>query len=197
MSRLLAVCAVAAMVAAASAAITPIGQFTGTYQEGWEKHATGQFLPQLTAFDGHATANQVGSGQGLHVTSGWAYYYTTYPHGGSKFMGPTYGIGVRWEFEVPALRFGGFFTTNYQSSGATAKFFDAQNNLLATLPVKAMAGNNAWGWDGWECDPPVKYVEIWSDWGAGHIMHDDLEYTPVPEPASLSLLSLVLLLRRR
>jgi len=197
------VAALVAFVGVANAAIVPIGPFTGTYQDSFETQPRMQFLPHYDVFldeewDPHGDVNQLGSGQGLHITYNWGYYYTTYPHSGEVFMGPTYGVGAEWVFDIPAVEFGGYFNTNYQSPGATATFYDEDHELLATLPVQAPNAGQ-WAWDGWACDPPVKYVEIWSNHGAGHIMQDDVQYTPIPEPAALSLLGLggLALLRRR
>ncbi|HWP31675.1 MAG TPA: PEP-CTERM sorting domain-containing protein [Fimbriimonadales bacterium] len=174
------------------AQLTAIGPFSGLYKEGFEGADLPkfQFLPHYDVFGGAGDIYQVGSGQGLHITTGWSYYYVTYPHGGQYFMGPTYGVGVRWEFDVPAMRFGGYFTTNYKDSGATAYFYDAAGGLIGVMPIQAIAGNSAWAWDGWQSSVPIKAVEIFSNWGAGHIMHDDMEYDPVPEPATLAVLGL-------
>lgn len=181
----------------AAAAITPIGQFAGTYSEGFETHPLGQFVPHLDVFGGNGDVWQVGGSQGLHVTTGWVYYFQTSPYAGSRFMGGTSQVTARWQFDVPASKFGGQFTTNYQSSGATATFYDKNMNVLGTAPMKVEAGNNTWGWEGWSIDPPAWYVDIASNYNAGHVMHDEIQYTPIPEPAALSLLALGLLLRRR
>ena len=200
------VAALVAFVGVANAAIVPIGPFTGMYQDSWETQPRGQFLPHYDMWwDGSQYVGDVykfgGGSQGLHITTGWGYYYTVYPRSGEVFMGPTSNLGARYEFDVPAIKFGGYFCTNYQSSGATATFYDENNNVLAVHPVKAPAGNSLWTWDGWEVTggPPMAAVEIVSDYGAGHIMNDDLEFTPIPEPATLSLLALagLALLRRR
>jgi len=199
MARVLSLLLVLGFVGVVSAQINPTGPFVGAYSEGFEgpEIPKYQFLPHYDVFGGVGDLDKLGSGQGLHVTSGWAYYYTCYPYSGQYFMGPTYGVGAKWEFDVPAAAFGGYFTTIYQSSGATAYFYSAERELVGQMPVQAPAGNNTWVWDGWTFDVPIKYIEIWSNWGAGHIMQDDVQYTPIPEPASLALLAVALFLRRR
>jgi hypothetical protein len=194
----------AAAVGVAGAGITPIGEFTGLYSESFETQTRFQFLPSYDVFfdnnnNPHGKVEKFGQGsQGLHITTSWGYYYSTRPYHGEVFMGPTSQLGARWVFDVPADKFGGWFTTNYQSSGATATFYDVNNNLIGTAPVKAIAGNSTWEWDGWQIDPPAKYIEILSNYNAGHIMQDKVQYTPIPEPAALLLLGLgVLMLRRR
>jgi len=191
-----ALAAAAAMGAVASAAIIPVGEFTGTYQETMETQPHGQFLPKYDTFDGHAVVQQYGSGQGLHVTSGWAFYYTIYPHGGSYFMGGA-GVNAEWVFDVPAKTFGGFFGTNADVPDFVAKFYDEDGNLLGEMDGGAPLGQ--WKWNGWETDGAgIKSVQIIAkNPYNGFIMMDDLEYTPIPGPAALSLLALGGLIGRR
>lgn len=162
--------------ATAFAQINAIGPFTGSFQEGFETHALGQFLPQLACFGGSATANAVGGFQGLHVTTGWGYFSSIFPHSGQRFMGGTGQVTVEWVFNQPAKRFGGYFGTNYSQAGATATFFDANNAVMGTFPISCPNGGQ-WAWDGWEATGQgfSKVHITGSDPASGHIMHDDLE----------------------
>lgn len=176
-----------------AALIVPTGPFTGDYSEGFETQPTYQFLSHYDVFGGAGDIWQVDAGQGLHVTSSWGYFHSANPYSGSYLMGPTSGVEVRWEFDVPAGEFGGWFTTIYESSGATAYFYDLGSNLVGTEAVQAPAGNSAWAWDGWTFDTPIKYLEIHSNYNKGHILQDDVQYSPfastvVPEPSTLLLL---------
>jgi hypothetical protein len=184
----------------AFAQVTPIGPFVGDLQEGWETHALGQFLPQLDILGGAGTADQLGGGQGLHVTTSWGFFHSTFPHSGQRFMG---GAGVNYAlvFDDPALRFGAYFQTNADVPGATATFFDAQGGQIGG-PMAMAVPLGQWQWEGWEFAGGIKRIEIVASnqWG-GFVMIDDLEYVNViPEPAAIVGLALgigLLLARRR
>jgi hypothetical protein len=181
----------------ASASIVSIGEFTGDYQEGFETQPRFQFLPHYDVFGGMGDVNQVGGGQGLHITTGWAFFQTIFPHGGDVFMGGA-GVNAEWVFDVPAKRFGGYFGTNADVPDAMAYFYDEAGNLIDSLAVGAPLGS--WKWNGWETTGAgIKRVEIIANnQYNGFIMHDDMEYTMIPAPGGLALLGLgSLALRRR
>ncbi|MER3414407.1 MAG: hypothetical protein C4340_05725 [Armatimonadota bacterium] len=169
----------------ANAQIISIGPFTGAFQEGYETQRRGEFLPSYTVFSGQGTVNQVGSGQGLHITSSWGFFYTVYPHTGSAFMG---GAGVNYEyvFNTPAVRFGGYFATNADLADATVTFFDENGNQIGGA-FTASAPLGQWAWNGWQTNGPgIKRVRIVANNRFnGFIMNDTMQYDPVPEPATL------------
>jgi hypothetical protein len=183
-----------------NAAVAPIGPFIGEFSEGFETAPFGQFVSQIEVFDEEAIAKNLDGGPYLNVTGGWSSQDTgdrVIPHSGSRFMGSTYK-GVEWIFDIPAVRFGGYFTTlnlGVNFEGAIANFFDVEDNTLGHMDVTAPY-NSRWTWNGWMSDVPIKRVEIigmgFPDWDnlGGFVMHDDMEYTPVPEPGTLLLIGL-------
>ena len=189
--------AVALCAGMATAAVNPIDPFTGDYFEGYETQGSGQFVPYYDVFDGNGVVRTVDGSGNMHITSGWQFYYVIYPHGGNYFCGSA-GPAAEYVFDVPALKFGGYFGTNYEQPDGTADFYDEDGNLLASLDLGAPLGD--WKWNGWEEDSGVgiKSVVISGNnpWG-GFIMMDDLEYTPIPGPGALALIALGGLITRR
>ena len=192
-SALIACC----VVGHANASIIPINQFTGLKSEGFETQTPFQFLPSYNVFNNQGVVQQLGAGQGLHITTGWSFFSTVFPRSGDYFMGGA-GVNAEWVFDTPALKFGGFFATNADVAGAIAIFFDDQGNMMGQANVAAPLGNN-WAWDGWETTGVgIKRVQIIANngWG-GFIMHDDMEYTPIPAPGVLGLFAIGLGMARR
>ncbi|MCH8151523.1 MAG: hypothetical protein IH830_04015 [Planctomycetes bacterium] len=181
----------------AAGAIVPIGPFDGDKAEGFETQPPFQFERSYDVFGGQGVVQQLGAGQGLHITTGWSFFGLVFPHSGTYFMGGA-GVNAAWMFDFPALRFGGYFTTNADVADAVAEFFDADNNSLGILPVTAPL-NGAWTWNGWETDGAgIKRIEIVSNnIFNGFIMHDDMQYTPIPAPGVLALVGLAGLIARR
>ena len=186
------------VVGQAKAQIVPIGEFTGEKSEGFETQTPFQFDVFIDVFDGQGIVRSVNGGAFVHITTSWSFNGIVFPHGGSFFMGSA-GPALEWIFDVPALGFGGFFTTNSGTSGAVASFYDEDDNFLASLDVTAPASNN-WVWNGWETQGVgIKRVVIDGNnpFGGGFIMHDDMQYTAIPAPGVLGLFVIGLGMTRR
>ena len=179
-------------------AIGTIGPFTGAKSEGFESLPFGFFMSH-PVFNNQGVVRTIDGSSSLLITSSWAFTGTVFPNSGSRFMGSA-GALPEWVFDVPALQFGGYFTTNSGTSDARARFYDVNNVLLADLLVTAPA-NNSWVWNGWEVlsGPGIKRVVIdgLNPFGGGFIMHDDMEYTPIPAPGVLGLFAIGLGMARR
>lgn len=186
------------VAAHANAQIVPIGEFTGDQSEGFEALPIG-FFTSHPVFDNTGVVQTIdGSNTLLIALRGWSFMGIVFPHSGLKFMGGSIAL-PEWVFDVPALQFGGFFTTNSGTSDAVAFFYDEFDNLLASLPVTAPA-DNSWVWNGWETQGVgIKRVVIDGNnpFGGGFIMHDDMQYTAIPAPGVLGLFAIGLGMARR
>lgn len=189
-----------AVPAAVYAQVTPIGPFTGAMQDSYETQPTGQFLSSYDIFGGSGSVDQLGTGQGIHITSGWGFFSTVFPHSGGFFLGGA-GVNYQFQFDTPAFQFGGYFATNADSPGAVATFFDASGAQIGG-PMAIGAPMGQWQWDGWEYAGGIKRIEIVANnQFGGFIMSDDIEYNGVvPEPSAFVALAAgvgLLLVRRK
>ncbi len=185
-------------VASASAAVTPIGEFTGEKFEGFENiYPPGGYPGPIPIFNGFATMDDtlahfcviayIWSGQGGEV----------YPYDGNLFGGTVAGSTL-FQFSEPVKQFGGFFTTVGPLPGGEVKFRDAGGNLLADLAIDVTP--TVWGWQGWLSDTPIASIEvIGANVPSASMQYDDLQVSVVPEPAALGLLALgaAFVMRRR
>jgi hypothetical protein len=184
----------------ASAQVTAISPFTGTMQDSYETQTQFQFLPSYPIFGGAGVVQHETMQATMHVTSGWSFFVTIFPRTGGFFLGSA-GGGYDFIFTAPAFRFGGYWGTNADLAGADVTFFDAQNvQVGGTMSIGAPQGQ--WQWDGWEfAGAGVTRVHIDPlNQFNGFVMSDDIEYTPVPEPAAFVAIALglgMLAVRRR
>jgi hypothetical protein len=177
----------------ATGAINQIGPFEGVRSEGFEGMETGpNYVSQLSVLGGGGIVRTVDGAPAIIVAIGWEGEGIVWPHGDRLFMGSSQGA-VEWVFDTPAQRFGGYFATVMNVSDATALFYDADGNLLDSLSVSVPASPwvRSWTWNGWEStDANIKRVQIIGNFGlGGFIMQDDMQFTPVPEPSVMTLLS--------
>lgn len=172
-------------VLGANAQLSSIGPFSGTYFESWETQTPFQFLNQYSAFGGNATVNDLSGGANLHITTGWSFFNSLSPFDGTHLMGGA-GANYYFLFNTPADKFGGYWGTIADVPGATAKFYDVNNNQIdVTQSIASPLGQ--WQWNGWQSTVPIKKVEIYANNSfGGFIMSDALQYTPnaVPEPTT-------------
>jgi hypothetical protein len=184
-------------VGTVSAAVTPIGEFTGDMGEGFENiYSPGAHPGPIPLFNGFASLDDT-LAHTVVITYVWQAGETiVYPYNGNLFSGAVAGSEM-FTFSSPITDFGGFFTTIAPIPDGNIKFYGAAGNLLETLPMTIATGD--WGWQGWHSSIPLGSIEIIGNNGPGlSVQLDDLQIT-IPEPGSLALLSLgvVALIRRR
>jgi hypothetical protein len=158
--------------------ITPIGPFAGEKSEGFDTQVIGDPFPACVedrVFNDQA--DLCSTGECAHITPGWIFSCTIFPHDTPMLYGSCSGWSV-YTFDEPIVRFGGYFGSN--ASGpppATASFYDADDNLIGTVDV-TIAPNCAWTWGGWELSgsPATRVEVVGSDtWGGAFVMMDDME----------------------
>lgn len=183
---------------AASASITPIGQFQGQYQESFENFNFSWTSGNVPVFSGLASVHERSQGS-LIVTSAWYFNGVANPKEGSRFLGSP-SSWVEYNFNSPIASFGGFFTTNSSVADGRVDFF-LNGQLISTQPLVAPK-NGVWAWNGWTSSTPAGFdaVRVTSNYSSGgFIMQDALQATSVPVPGSALACGLVVLagLRRR
>ena len=181
--------------------------FEGDITEGFEQYELGDYL-SLDVFDGNGFVTAIGQEaplvpeveihfgvtiHGIHVQA----------HSGVRMLGTTFSDdfspGVRWTLTQPAWKFGGFFATNNLAAHATAFFYDKDNNFLGQKPVFIPNDGN-WFWNGWETTGAgIARIDFFGNgqFGPGFIFSDDMDYIPIPAPASAVLLGAIGLITRR
>jgi hypothetical protein len=171
-----------AATSALASAQTPIGPFSGQYQEGFEGPQV-VFTPCMPAgvFGGTAQLCTINMTGGCLTATGWIFQCLINAHGGSWFFGSA-TEAVEYTFTNPATRFGGYFGTNSGSPDAAIDFYDAGNNLIGSSTA-VFSGNCAWAWSGWQIPGNGAsriVVTGLNPFGGAFVDMDDMEvdYTP-------------------
>lgn len=193
----------AAATAAQAAPITPVGPFAGAFHESFELFSLRSQLPSLSILNGTAML----AGNDLFI-----YNDGTVPFGigipaidaqtadGEQALGiDGAGDSATVTFSLPVSAFGGFWGSGSPSNGVTFQFFDSANSLIGTVTTPYQrngafpGGDGGLDWHGWIFTTPVASVRFSGDF----VVADGLQSTPVPEPATLSLLGAALALSAR
>ncbi|HUU94735.1 MAG TPA: PEP-CTERM sorting domain-containing protein [Phycisphaerae bacterium] len=209
----LAVCLVVALLTVpALAAVIPVGPFVGDLQESWESFQNywddpDHFMddPSLI-FGGTAeisNAYMVVYEPSAGVGFGLGYYGNAQVVDGTK----GHGLDTGWpassatiNFDDPVLQFGGYWGAadidGYPTVPIGFDFYDGDGELIDSVTVQYGddTGQGTLMWFGWSSDVGIETVV----YTGSFVVNDYLQATLVPEPASLALLALgVLVLRRR
>lgn len=197
--QLCVIAAVAMGASAASADVTPIGEFTGQQREGFEGILPpGGYSGPLSIFGGEATMRDTLADVCVIALSWWGPGGEVLPYNGN-LMGGTVAGPTLFEFQTPVLQFGGFFATVGELPGGTVIFRDQAGAEIATLSLSVQPG--MWGWQGWSSDVPISSIEvIGANVPAVSMQYDELQVNFVPAPGAAGLLAagaMVLARRRR
>lgn len=213
---LLAASVLVAATTVSPAAITPIPEFAGDRQEGFEHvQGSGQNLPVFgnTATWSGNLAPPVIATSDTNVPA----QVTVLPFDGN-LMGLMPVGTSKFVFTTPAFAVGGYMNSvgrtvagdpfDFTDLHSLAVFRDANNNVIDSLPFLLHVNN--WAWFGWSSDVPISSVEFTAEnlnfpnGPPGEaMMFDDMQLssTAVPEPTSacalLSIGGAVALVRRR
>ncbi len=192
--------ALVAHVGAASASITPVGEFVG---EAWE---TFELIGPIGTTPGPAsilngTATLYDSLANTLMIANSLYSFVTetqiLPWNGNLMGGSLTGF-MTIEFDIPVVQFGGYFGTADIHNGGTINFYDANNQFIGADAFPLDLGQ--WVWKGWSSTTPIGRIEIYADETPNppFVMDDfQVNYVPAPGPVAMLALAGLAAARRR
>lgn len=161
------------LLGVSAAAQTPIGPFSGQYDEDFESSTTimSGYAPN-SVLGGNGTYHTASAGR----TNSWGFGCSMMPHAGIWFVGDNGGL-MWFEFNTAPARFGGYFGSNQPGARVSVdvRFFSASNTLLSST-TRVLQNDCTWQWLGW--DTPggnVRRIEFETTTAPGFLMMDDLE----------------------
>lgn len=184
--------AIAALVPAASAAVTSIDDpFAGQYYETFELIGMpGSVFGDVPIFDGTATMTDELASQiivALNLTS-FLTNETIFPWNGNYMGGLPTGWAV-FEFSQGVTDFGAYIGSADIQNGGSISFFNDEDELIETQSLDIPL--NQWEWYGWHSDEAFTRMVIHGSASPSvPIVFDDMQVNYVPAPASLALLGL-------
>jgi hypothetical protein len=182
----IAISACAYLHSLANAQVVSILPFKGEWSEGFEDIPTGGHsnLPILTS---NSDGEFLGTMASAFITSASTFMGSTVVASeGSVFAHSSSPIDIT--FAMPIHQFGAYVATNSGASGGLVQLFDADNQLITTLPldVTFMQGTAPHTWNGWSSAIGFSRIRISSNGVLqGFLGIDDLQANVIPAPAAV------------
>jgi hypothetical protein len=181
------------LIATAAAQIQPIAPFVGAVRDNVDSY-TSTFIidDHLTILGGGLTVRSHDGNTFVHLISGSTLGGDpVVPRSPSWMLGVTEGPMI-WDFSTPVLRIGAYWDTNSGASDANIQFFDPAGTLIGSQVAIIPAAGNRWNWQGWESSVPIGRMVITGNGILdGFVWNDDFEMTPIPEPGTALVLTLL------
>ena len=209
MTKTILVCLAVCAAPLSFAQLNPIGEFAGSFNEGFEGFANynSGLVDTMDIMGGSATlsSNPVNSNQLFVYEPGvanWGFGSngTAQAHSGAKALGlynNFEAVNVTLTFDVEMLMFGGWFGTDSNNGNVLdITFRDAVGAQIGS--VQSISTNDGTlVWLGVESTIGIKSIDFGTNFAPGM---DDLQANAVPEPASVIAIGIgvaLLALRRR
>jgi len=183
--------------------INSIGEFVGTYSEGFEgfpNYNNGGFYQTLNIMNNNATIWSGNLLQAIYQPGaaefGLGEKGLATVKSGIKGWGQDFSGSVEIKFATPMIQFGGYWNYAYVagfSDVVTLSFYDSSSNFIGSTQFTDPK-DNLMRWHGWSSDVPFSLIKISGD----YVVLDDSQAL-VPEPATFLALGagLAFFLRRR
>ncbi len=170
--------------------IREIPEFTGDASEdftGPQVVFTPCVVPPLPDLFGSEDNNLcTPNASGCSTTPRWDFRCEISARSAPYFFGSADGW-VRYTFDPPIARFGGYFGSNAafrgENNDAEVRFRDEDGNDLGTGVAKVGDGDCLWHWNGWESTgAPIAEIDVVGKlFGGAFIDMDDMEIAAGPE----------------
>lgn len=196
--RIVSAAIVLSVVCSASAALIPIGEFTGDQFEGFESLGSpGGYPAPYAIMNGQILFDDIYAHTMMIAYSLYSFPTDTYiyPYNGNLMGGSPTGW-VTLDFVTPVTEFGGFIGTSDVIDGGSFTFKDATGAIIDNVPLNIGVGE--WVWYGWSSTTPIARIELNAAMQIGlPLVFDDLQANFVPEPTALTLVAAGAALSRR